>query len=145
MDDKAWDKFAALELKLWKKSVNHLKTKLPDPLTHTTRISRSVLASLYKSLPPTITMWQFIEDVIVESKKAKFMGTFRDVDPSSRVDADGSLGLGASRREETGGGFVSPSTPLSAGELFSTPTSTSYFEGFEAGGWTGLRRLQRLC
>ena len=93
LDDKAWDRFAALKLRLWKKSVNHLKSKLPDPLTHSTRISRSVLASLYKSLPPTISMWQFIEHVMLERKKAKFMSTFRDVDPSPHLEADGSLGI----------------------------------------------------
>ena len=85
-----------------------------------------------------------MEDVIEERKKAKYMSGYGDDDPSQSVEADGSLGLGAPRREGTWGGFVSPSTPLSAGELFS-PTSSSSFEGFEAGGWTGLRRLQRLC
>ena len=50
------------------KSLQHLKKKLPADLSHETRLGRPLLASLYKSLPPTITIYKFIEDIMKERK-----------------------------------------------------------------------------
>ena len=47
LDDKAWKAFADLKLRLWKKSLQHLKKKLPLNLTHDTCLDRPLLASLY--------------------------------------------------------------------------------------------------
>ena len=60
MNDKDWQSYANLNLKLWKKSLQHFKKKLPAILSQETRLERPLLTSLFKSLPPTITIYKSI-------------------------------------------------------------------------------------
>ena len=64
LDDASWKRFADLKKRLWNKSVASIKEKLPVLLVRNTRLHPKLVSSIFRTLPPTLSLRQFLDDVI---------------------------------------------------------------------------------